>query len=108
MSEGVTKNAVMILGPVRSILQDAVPAEHSVEARGDSAAVNFDFGGYELEVVTNGAGDILAMYYDGAQGSYEIVGAEQCNAALESENLLDRFKYKIKEILDAGNKNIQA
>ena len=100
LSEGASKNAAMMLGPVRSILENPEPVRHELDQQGADSVVTFDFGGYELEVVVGESGDARAMYYDGAQGSYELVGAEQVRAALESENLFDRFMYKIREILD--------
>lgn len=102
LDEGAVKNAAMILGPVKTLMGGSESVEHTLEQQGADFVVTFDFGGYELETVVGESGEIRAMYYDGAQGSYELVGADRVRAALDGENLFDRFKYKIEEILNAN------
>lgn len=106
LPESQTPDAAMIVPPVNDILYSGQEIEYDVEHNEDGAVITFDMGGYELETVTGKTGEIIAMYYDGAQGSYELVGAEHIRIALESQNLFDDFSYKIKSIVEETGKKI--
>lgn len=100
LDESDVKSAVVILGSVRAILENSGQAKHEIDRHETDTVITFELNDYELEVVIDENDGINAMYYDGASGSYELIGTESCAAALESENLFDMFKYKIEEILN--------